>query len=157
MGDIVPAARRLTRRFRLARRPSSRWLIASLACLVGVAVITAACWIVPKHESVKLTFDNRTDSLLCYHLSQESASFGGCDQKIQPMVSTTSEPGCGYGAGAEKLPLTVILRVGDQGRRIYDRTEECRVWQASGRTFVIEQRGDEFVVTDPLTDATPSP
>ena len=139
------------------RRPSSRWLIASLASLVGVALIAAGCWLVPKHESVKLTFDNRTDSLLCYHLSEESASFGGCNQKIQPMATTASEPGCGYGAGAEKLPLTVILRVRDQGRRIYDRTEECRVWQDSDRIFVIEREGDEFIVTDSLPDGSPDP
>jgi hypothetical protein len=122
---------------------------------IVIFAVSTACWL--KHESVQFTFDNRTDSLLCYHLSEESASFGGCDQKIQPMATTASEPGCGYGAGAEKLSLTVILRVGDQGRRIYDRTEECRVWQASGRTFVIEQRGDEFVVTDSLPSELDTP
>lgn len=157
MGDMVSAAGHPSRRFRLARRTSPRWNIAFTICLLGLALLAAACWIVPKHESVKLTFDNRTDSLICNHLSEESAVFGSCNQKIEPMATTASQPGCGYGAGAEKLSLTVILRVEEEGRQIYERTEECQTWQASDGTFVIEQRGDEFVVTDPLTEAAPSP
>lgn len=127
------------------------------ACLVAVGLTAAACWIIPKHESVKLTFDNRTDSLICFLLTEEGAAAGACGQEIKPMTTASWEPGCGYGQGAEKLSLTVILSVREGGRRIYDRTAECRVWQDSDGVFVIEQDGDDFVVTDPLADTTPSP
>ncbi len=122
---------------------------------IVILATSTACWL--KHESVQFTFDNRTGSLLCSYPSQPDASSARCLSEIDPLAETTLGRGCGDGPGAEKAPIPVILTVKQGGRQIYNRTVECRVWQDSDRTFVIEQRGDELVVMDPLTDATPSP
>ena len=126
-----------------------------MALLVGVVAVSTACWL--NREEVKFTFDNRTDSPLCYEPSPEDASDGRCLQEVRPLAETTWRPGCGYGEDADQIPVTVVLTVKEGGRQIYQRTQECRVWQASDGTFVIEQQGDEFVVTDSLSDAIPSP
>ncbi|MCH7999575.1 MAG: hypothetical protein IIA91_08870 [Chloroflexi bacterium] len=73
------------------------------------------------------------------------------------MAEKTWGRGCGDGPGAEKARITVILTVKEGGRQIYNRTAECRVWQDSDRIFVIEREGDEFIVTDSLQYAKPSP
>lgn len=133
------------------------WRAVFIALLMGIGAISAACWMNLNHEEVRLTFDNRTESLLCYSPSPEDASAARCSQELRPLAQTAWRPGCGYGEHADELPLTVILTVREGGRLIYQRTEECRIWQASDGKFVIEQRGDDFVVTDPLTGTTPSP
>jgi hypothetical protein len=133
----------------------TRWHAALIALLVGIVAVSAACYM--NHEEVKFTFDNRTESFLCYSLSLEEASAARCLQELRPLAQTVWTPGCGYGEHADELPMTVILTVKEGGRLVYQRTGECRVWQASDRKFVIEQRGEDFVVTDPLTDTTPSP
>lgn len=125
-----------------------------LGCIIIFAALTA-CWL--KSEDVRFTFDNRTDSLLCYYLSPEAASSARRLQEVKPLAETAWTPGCGSGPGVEKNPITVVLTVKQGGRQIYNRTAECRVWQNSDRTFVIEQEGDEFIVTDSLQDASPSP
>jgi len=106
---------------------------------------------------VEFTFDNRTDALLCFDSSAKDASEAECSAEVRPLKKTTWVPGCGYGTEADKIPLTVVLTVKEGGRQIYQRTEECRIWQKSSRKFIIEQRGEDFVVTDPLTGTTPSP
>ncbi len=125
-----------------------------LIVLITIVVAAAGCNI--NHERVRFTFDNRTDSLICYYLNPEGAEAGRCNQKIKPLAKTAWEPGCGYGAHPERLPLTVILTVAERGRRIYDRMAECQVWQNSDRTFVIEKHGTEFVVADGLPDGPPN-
>ena len=128
---------------------------ALMALLAGIVAVSAACWL--NHEEVKFTTDNRTDSPLCYYRSPEDASAAECLAEARPQKTTAWWPGCGYGADADKIPLTVVLTVKEGGRQIYQRTEECRTWQASARKFFIDQRGGDFVVTDPLADTTPSP
>jgi hypothetical protein len=123
-----------------------------IALLVGVVAVSSAC-----HEEVEFTFDNRTDALLCFDSSAKDASEAECSAEVRPLKKTTWVPGCGYGTEADKIPLTVVLTVKEGGRQIYQRTEECRIWQKSSRKFIIEQRGEDFVVTDPLTGTTPSP
>jgi len=132
-----------------------RWHAVFIALLIGIGAVSAACWM--NHEEVKLTFDNRTEAVLCFYLSPEEASTADCSAEVKPQATTAWLPGCGYGPDADKIPLTVVLTVKEGGRQIYQRTEECRTWQASDRKFVIEQRGDDFVATDPLADATQSP
>jgi hypothetical protein len=122
---------------------------------IVILAASTACWL--KSEDVHFTFDNRTDSLLCYYLSPEAASAARCQQEVGPQAETAWTPGCGSGPGVEKNPITVVLTVKQGGRQIYNRTAECRVWQDSDRTFVIEQRGDELVVTDSLPDDTRGP
>ncbi len=126
-----------------------------ITLLIVIFAVATACWL--KHENVKLTFDNRTGSLLCLYLSPADASSGRCLDEIDPLAEMTWGVGCGDGPGAEKAPITVLLTVKQGGRQIYNRTAECRVWQDSDRTFIIEQEGDELVVTDSLPATTPSP
>ncbi len=122
---------------------------------IVILAVSTACGL--NHENVKFTFDNRTDSLLCYEPSPEDASDRRCLQEVEPLAETVWRPGCGHGGDADKIPIAVVLTVKQGGRQIYNRTAECRVWQDSDRTFVIEQRGADFVVTDPFTDAPPTP
>ena len=122
---------------------------------IVILAVSTACWL--NNEDVLFTFDNRTDSLLCYAPSPEGASDPRCLQEVKPRAETAWRPGCGSGPGVKKNPITVVLTVKQGGRHIYNRTAECRVWQDSDRTFVIEERGGDFVVTDPFTDAPPSP
>jgi hypothetical protein len=140
---------------RAAKRSS--WRAVFVPLLIAIGAVSAACSLNLNHEEVELTFDNRTESLLCYFPSREEASAARCLQELRPLAQTAWRPGCGYGEHADELPLTVILTVKEGGHQIYQRTEECRMWQASDRKFVIEQRGDDFVVTDPLADTRPSP
>ncbi len=126
-----------------------------IALLAGGVALSTACSV--SNEDVLFTFDNRTDSLLCYAPSPEDASDPRCLQEVKPRAETEWQPGCGSGPGVKKNLVTVVLTVRQGGRHIYNRTAECRVWQDSDRSFVIEQRGDDFVVTDPFTDAPPTP
>jgi hypothetical protein len=132
----------------------TRWHAVFLPLLIGIAV-SAACYM--NHEEVTFTFDNRIDSVLCFYRYPEDAFAADCSAEVKPQTTTVWTPGCGYGEHADELPLTVILTVKEGGHQIYQRTEECRTWQASDRKFVIEQRGGDFVVTDPLAATTPSP
>jgi hypothetical protein len=116
-------------------------------CIV-IFVASTACWF--KNVDVQFTFDNRTGSLLCFYPSPADASPGRCSSEIDTMAETIRTVGCGDGPGVEKNPITVVLTVKQGGRQIYNRTAECRVWQDSDRTFVIEQRGGEFFVADSL-------
>ena len=143
MGSTVGAVGRSPRRAAL------------ITFLVGVAVLFAACWF--KQEEVEFSFDNRTEFLLCYYPSPEDAVAAPCLQELKAQATTVWVPGCGSGPGVERNRITVILTVKEDGRQIYNRTEECRGWQDSGGTFVIEQHGGEFVVIDPLPEDTPSP
>lgn len=120
-----------------------------VAFLLG-ATLLSACWL--NSEDVKFSIDNRTDSVLCAYPTHEDASAGRCKNEVEPKSSKPWLLGCGDGPGADTIPVTVVLTAKEGEHRIYERTAECRVWQASGRTFVIERRGDEFVITDPLED-----
>jgi hypothetical protein len=134
-------------------RPPQR--IPLIVLLVALVALLAACWM--NHEEVKLTFDNRTEWLLCFELSQEDASDGRCLQEVEPLKETAWTPGCGYGEDADEAPLTVVLTVKEDGRQLYQGTRECRAWQATNRRFVIEERDGDLVVISPLADATETP
>ena len=116
--------------------------------LIAILAVSTACWL--KHESLQFNYDNRTGSLLCSYGSPADAASGRCLADIDPLAEKTWGRGCGDGPGAEKARITVIITVKEGGRQIYNRTAECRVWQDSDRTFVIEQRGGEFLVADSL-------
>src|SRR3990170_7159538 len=102
--------------------------IAFIAVSVSVALLLTACWF--KHEEVEFSFENRTESLLCYYPSVEDAAAAPCVQEVEAHATTAWLPGCGYGKDADKIPVTVILTVKEGKRQIYKRTEECRMWQA---------------------------
>jgi hypothetical protein len=125
-----------------------------IALLVGIAVFSPACF---TGEHVQFSFDNQTDSVLCLYPYPEDAAAGRCLNEVKPHTTVEGSTGCGEYSGAERNLIPVIVTVKEEGRQIYQRIEECRTWQASDGKFVIQQRGDDFVVTDPLADATPSP
>ncbi|MEX1252890.1 MAG: hypothetical protein WEE64_00980 [Dehalococcoidia bacterium] len=49
----------------------------------------------------------------------------------------------------------MIITVKEGGREVYRRTASCGEWNDSGKRLIIEQKGDEFIVTDSLPDSTP--
>jgi hypothetical protein len=128
-----------------------------IVLFVGIALVFAACSPNLGHERVTFSFENRTDSVLCYYPSQEDASAAPCVQRVNPRTETTFSPGRGYGNEADEIPVTVILTTEANERAIYQRTEKCHIWQESDRTFVVQKDGAEFVVTDSLPEAPPSP
>jgi hypothetical protein len=138
---------------------AARWTpqrAALVVLIVGAALLSPACWMW-NEEDFELNFDNRSDSVLCcYHYPEEAAA-ARCSAEVKPLAETTWLAECGDGPGARGNRITVILIVKEGGRQIYQRTEECRTWQASHGTFVIEQQGDAFIVTDRLGDTTRSP
>ena len=137
------------------RGESRHWSTVLIVLLVGITAFSVACFY---QENIEGTFENRTDSVLCaYYDYADNAYTGGCPRELKPHTSADWFFECGDSRGAEKFSITVVLTVKQGGRQIYQRTEECRVWQASGGKFVIEQRGEDFVVTDYLAAITPSP
>ena len=123
-----------------------------VALLLGCVIVFAACWL--SENRVKMTFVNDSDALLCFNLSSAEAARGDSCGEVKSRRTSVWRPGCSP-SGSE--PLTVVLSLGQGGREIYNRTATCNEWEASGAKFTIEQRGDEFVVTESLPDSTPSP
>lgn len=123
-----------------------------VASLLGCVIVLTACGLTsPDEHPVKLTFINSSDSLLCFGTPVVS-----CDE-VKPRGISVWAPGCGSGRGAAQNPIAVVLTVKEGGRRIYERSATCNEWEDSGGTFIIKQRGDEFIVTDALPDGTSSP
>lgn len=122
--------------------------LGSLIVIVGVGCFDEALG----NRRIKLTFINTSDSLLCFN----SPGLGFCDE-VKPRGISFWRPGCGSGKGAGQIPLTVVLSAHEEGIKIYQRTATCNEWEDAGATFIIKQRGDEFIVTDSLPDGTPSP
>jgi hypothetical protein len=124
-----------------------------------VGAITAACAFFDYPE-VTLTFINTTDALLCNHnvswpageADPIDARSWGCSAEVQPNGKTTWRPECGDNAPASAFDLTVVLTLASDGREIYNRTETCEAWNDAHATLVIEQRGEELVVTDSLAE-----
>ena len=120
-----------------------------IGLLLGCAIIFAAC-----DPAAAITYDNLTGQRLCVYESERSAP------------SATSDRGCNEVAPKEKQsylhgpcsgddPLWILITIGPGGKHVYSRFATCEEWD--GETVTIEQRGDEFVVTDSLPDGTPSP
>ena len=114
-------------------------------------IIFAACL---TENEVKMTFVNSSDSLLCFNQSSEYAATGDFCNEIKPRATSVWRPG---GSPSGERPVIVVLNAGPRGREIYNRTATCNEWKESGAKFTIEQRGDEFIVTDSLPDGTSSP
>ena len=123
-----------------------------VALLLGCVIVFAACWL--SENRVKLSFVNDSDELLCFNLSSADAAGGDYCDEVRPRRTSVWRPEC---SPSGNQPLTVVLSLGPGGREVYNRTATCNEWEASGAKFTIEQRGDEFVVTDSLPDSTPSP
>jgi hypothetical protein len=54
----------------------------------------------------------------------------------------------------EDRAITMIITVKDSGEQLYRRTASCGRWNETNRTFVIEQTGGEFVVSDGIGTPT---
>lgn len=118
--------------------------------VILAAVVTLAfvgCFL---GTDLDLVFDNRTDSLLCFYLSPESAIRGSHCDEVKPNQESVWAPGCGDGWGADRNPITVVLTDGQGGPLIYEETALCREWKEAGERITIQQSGDAFVVTDNL-------
>ncbi len=121
-----------------------------VALLLGSLIVAVGCLDEALGERrIKLTFVNSTDSLLCFN----SYGVDFCNE-VTPRDTSIWRPGCGL-AGEQRLTFFLSTREGR--REIYRRTATCNEWEDSGGTFIIKQPGDEFIVTDSLQDATPSP
>ena len=97
------------------------------------------------------TFDNRTDVALCQYPSPQDAAAARCSAELEPRAETDWGRDCD---GIDSRPITMIITVKDGGRQIYSRTASCGEWHDTGGRFVIEQEGEEFMVTDSLPDAS---
>src|SRR3990172_6667499 len=114
-----------------------------VALLLGGLIVGVGCLDEALGERhIKLTFINSSDSLLCFNTS--GVVF--CDE-VKPRGISFWRPGCGIGKGAGQNPIAVVLTEKEGGRRIYERSATCNEWEDSGGTFIIKQRGDEFIVT----------
>ncbi len=122
-----------------------------VALLLGWVIVSAACL---DERTIKLTFVNSSDSLLCFNLSSAAAARGDTCGEVKPRGTTVWRPECGQ---AGEQPLTVVLSVPPGGREIYNRTATCNEWEDAQATFIIKQRGGELVVADSLPDAITNP
>ena len=123
-----------------------RSLVAGLAILVLLAsALGCAGWF--NSESVELTFENRTDATLCIYPTLPDALGGRCLTQLDPGEEHESKHGCGDSANADKNPKTIVITLRDTDETIYTRTDECRAWQQSDRTLIIEQSTDGFHVS----------
>ncbi len=126
------------------------WARRCFATFALLIVIFAGFGCSPRR--VVLTFDNRTDAVLCFYPSANDAAGADCSSAVELRAEARYERLCG---GDASRPITSIIGVrgGDQ---IYSRTATCGEWIDTDRRIVIEQEGDEFVVTDSLPVSTPS-
>lgn len=131
-------------------RATVRWARRCLAVVVPLTVFVAG----GGPADVRFTFDNRTDAVLCEYPSTEEAAGARCLVVLEPRAKTGGGRDC---ANDESRPIPVIITVKQGGRQIYNRTASCGEWYDSERRFIIEQQGDEFIVTDSLSDSTPGP
>ncbi len=125
-----------------------RWLV-TLALLI-VIVAGVAC----DPQDARFAFANRTDAVLCQYGSPNDAALARCRSEVEPRAETVWLRDCDAKRGR---PITMIITVEQGGDQIYSRTATCGEWLDSDRRVVIEQEGDDFVVTDSLQDSAPSP
>jgi hypothetical protein len=104
--------------------------------------------------TVRLTFINETEAELCHHVSPENVVRDDLCADIDADGTTVWRPECG---AAGKQPLPVLLTVRHTEHVIHSATATCDEWTASGGEILIQQRGGEFIVTDNLSKATPTP
>lgn len=130
---------------------TKRWI---LPLFIGVLSVLAAC--IKSDPEVSFTFDNKTDSLLCYFPNSGLARGGFCEADIQPHEKRAWGQECGP-HDPDSTEAAVVLTVGPRGQVIYHKAATCKQWNDANAKITIEQRGDQFVVTDSLPGATPSP
>ncbi len=110
-----------------------------------VIFITVGCFSFDKTDRAPVTFDNRTNTVLCYYPASEAAATARCIAPIKPMDKTEYSQGCGLGAGVEENLLTVVITQGEGGTTLYNKTATCRTWK--GQVLVIEQRHATMIVS----------
>ena len=115
------------------------------ALLVISVIVFAACL---QEPTVKLTFANESDSRLCYYPSPADAASDDFCAEVKARGKTVWRPECG---AAGKQPMTVVLTLSQGGREVYNQTATCDEWRDSGGRILIEQHGNELVVTDNLS------
>jgi hypothetical protein len=108
-----------------------------VALLVGSTMAWTGCDPAPTVE-----YDNQTRHRLCVY-PDEVPPDDFCDEIEPNERRSTSMAVC---KGDD--PLWITLTVGQGGDLIYRRFATCGEWE--GATVIIQQDGDEFVVTDSL-------
>jgi hypothetical protein len=126
-----------------------------IALLLSGLSLVAACDLDPETEA-KLTFENNTDSLICYFRGSTDPNADRCNE-VKPHKEQVWRTPCTSAGRDESATTKVVLTLGSGGRPIYDRTARCEEWNDSGGRIVIDYRNNDFVVTDSLAQATPSP
>jgi hypothetical protein len=123
-----------------------------LVVLLAFTVPLTAC--MDGVEEVKMTFINNSDSLICLHGSQAAADSGQFCNELKPHAVTVWRTGCGRGDPTviRRYDVTVVLAKGVGGSVIYERSAACGDWQDSHATFIINPRGDNYVVEDSLPE-----
>jgi hypothetical protein len=89
---------------------------------------------------------NNTDALLC--LYEFAVVADSCDPEVKPHSKTVYSGEC---SGTPPPSMQVVLIAAEGRREVYRRTELCREWK-EWDTIIIEQQGDELVITDSLPD-----
>ncbi len=120
--------------------------------IFGAVAVLTACW--ETDPRVEFAIENKTDSLLCVYPNLEAG--GPCLNAVKPQKKTKWGPEC-TPTSLELVQVPVSLTVESTGELIYHRQATCREWIDSGAKITIEQRGDQFIVTDSLPDPTASP
>ncbi len=123
----------------------NRIMLCGVFITLGIVIFTACV----REDTVKMTFVNESDALLCFNRSSSSAATGDFCNEVKARGKSVWRPGC---SPSGEQPLTVVLSVGPGGREIYNRTATCNEWEESGAKFTIEQRGGQLAVTDSLPD-----
>ncbi len=124
--------------------------LCSVALLAPLLMVVLACG----PANVGFTFDNRSGSPLCEYPSPEDARGARCLTELDPNSETRGGRDCD---GRNSRLVTVIITVKEDGQQIYNKTASCGEWEKSKGRFVIEQVGDDYVVTDGLLMPTPTP
>lgn len=126
---------------------NERSIAGALIVNAVIAAMLLACGSNPVHA--KMTFLNQTNSSLCLYGSRDAPGTDACSG-VKANAKTTWDTGCGYGDEARSNAITVVLTMGETGPVIYEKTASCKEWQDADATFVIEESGGEFTVSDNL-------
>ena len=123
-----------------------------LCLLLASAAFLAAC-----DPDIGITVVNNTDEELCWF---ESGFETPKPSNLEPELCNEVAP------RRERTVLTlctssqrkwVVVTVGPTGPQIYARSATCGEWEDSGATVTVDEANGEFIVTDSLPDASPTP
>jgi hypothetical protein len=122
--------------------------------IIGTSALLLACSSGERAE-VKLAFVNNTDALMCAYSGSPEPAVSFCNE-VKPRKTSVWVSECTPN-NLDLSPVTAVLTAGLNGREIYKRTAMCSEWIDSGAQITIDQSSGDFLVTDSLPKAAPSP